>query len=117
MRRHSNADEAQMRLMFTPLTISLFVFVADPAVLEGSGSCCLCGCCFAALSILSLYRSPKRSKCGLMTIVYFTNSSIQSTSRSRLSLGMSLLPPSGFFSIVSSVSASVNCVYALGIEL
>ncbi len=117
MRRNSNADGAQMLLMFTSLTISLFIFVADSAILKGSGSCCFCACCFAALSILSLYRSPKRSKCGLMTIVYFTNSFIQFTSRSRLPLGMSLLPPSGSFSIVASVSAFVNCVYALGIEL
>jgi len=43
-------------------------------------------------------------------IVYFTNSSIQSTRRSLLPLGMSLLPP-------SSAVSSVNCVYAFGMEL
>jgi len=65
----------------------------------------------AFASSLSLNRSPKRSKCGRMMIVYFTNSSIQSTSLSLLELGLRRLPPStGSF-------ASVKCVHALGMEL
>ena len=63
--------------------------------------------CFARFSSLSLYRSPKRSKCGRVTMGYLTNSSMQSTRRSLLPLGMSLLP----------ASSSVNCLYAMGIEL
>lgn len=62
---------------------------------------------FTRFSSLSLYLSPNRSKCGRITIVYFTNSSIQSTSRSRLPLDISLLPS----------SSSVNCLYAMGMEL
>lgn len=42
---------------------------------------------FTLFSSRSLYRSPKRPKCGLINIVYFTNSSIQSTNRSRFPLG------------------------------
>ena len=52
----------------------------------------------------SLYRSPKRLKCGVMTSVYLTNSSMQSTNRSLLPLGFNLLPPS------AAASSSVNCV-------
>ena len=55
----------------------------------------------------SLKRSPNRSKCGRMTMVYLTSSSMQSTSRSRFELAIIRLP---------SVSG-VNCVYALGTEL
>lgn len=66
---------------------------------------------FAILSVLSLYRSENRSKCGRITIEYFTNSSMQSTRRSRFPLGISLLSPS------FKLSASVNCLYAIGIEL
>jgi len=40
-------------------------------------------------------------------MVYLTNSSMQSTSRSLLPLGISLLP----------ASSSVNCLYAMGMEL
>ena len=65
----------------------------------------------AILSVLSLYRSENRSKYGRITIEYFTNSSMQSTRRSRYPPGISLLPPS----FVSS--ASVNCLYAIGMEL
>lgn len=66
--------------------------------------------CFSSyLAIRSLYRSLKRVKCGLIMIVYFTNSSIQSTGLARLSLGIIRLAP-------SSSSASVKCVYALGTD-
>ena len=64
----------------------------------------------SCLCVRSLNLSPKRWKCGLMVILYLTNSSIQSTKRFRLSLGRSLLPP-------SSSCSPVNWVYALGIEL
>ena len=46
-----------------------------------------------------------------MTIVYFTNSSIQSTSLSLFELGLRRLPPS------TGSSASVKCVHAFGMEL
>jgi len=65
---------------------------------------------FAFLSILSLNLSPNKLKCCLITIVYLTNSSMQSTSRSLFPLGINLLPS-------SEPSFSVNCVYTLGIEL
>lgn len=57
----------------------------------------------------SLYRSLNRAKCGRMTMVYLTNSSMQSTSLSRLSLRIIR-----FASV--EPSSSVNCVYALGTE-
>lgn len=55
-------------------------------------------------SSLLLNRSPKRSKCGRMMIVYLTNSSLQSTSLSRLELGLRRLPSS------TGSPVSVKCV-------
>ncbi len=46
-----------------------------------------------------------------MTIVYFTNSSIQSTNLSLFELGLRRLPPP------TGSSASVKCVHACGMEL
>ena len=63
---------------------------------------------FCLFSCLSLNRSPNKARCGFITMVYLTNSSMQSTSRSRLPLLINRpisLPPS-----------LVYCVYAFGIE-
>lgn len=63
---------------------------------------------FSLLSFRSLKRLPKSSKCGRMTIVNFTNSSIQSTNLSRLPLGKSLALP------LPSPPSSSNALYAIG---
>ena len=65
----------------------------------------------AILSVLSLYRSENKSKCGRITIEYFTSSFMQSTRRSWCPLGINLL----LLSFLSS--AIVNCVSAIGMEL
>lgn len=69
----------------------------------------------ALLSSLSLNLSPKRSKCGLITIVYLTSSSAQSTSLSLFELGFILSFPNPTAS--PSPGLLVNCVYATGTEL
>ena len=57
----------------------------------------------------SLKRSLNKPKCGRIIMVYFTNSSAQSTTRSRFPPGISLEPP-------SAAPSSVNEVYAWGTD-
>lgn len=77
-------------------TPSLCALILTPATTDSSGAFAtvvsgfsVTAAAFALRSTLLL--SPRNSKCGLITIVYLTNSSTQSTNLPRLPVGNSLL--------------------------
>lgn len=87
-------------IVFLAFSILFYVFQLDFAASSFAS--------FIFLSSRSLKRSLKSPMWGRIRIVYLTNSSMQSTRRSRFPLGMSRWSP--------GCPSSGNCVYALGIE-
>lgn len=101
----------------TTLALAMFLaFPSSPALSFAPFACSSALRHFSSRSIRSLDRSLNRSKCSRMTMVYLTNSSMQSTTLSRFPEGFNRLPPSlsTYAAASESSVASVNWVYAFG---